>query len=239
MNANSRWQEVIAENLASSSIPGFKKQEISTAAVQAGLIPAGGLTAKSAQFFSLPKASTAVSFASGDIQFTGNKNDVAIEGKGFFQVQLPTGQIASTRDGEFQLNAKGQLVTKSGYTVMGEGGPIQIDLNNSTPLTISSTGDVSQGADTKGKLKIVEFNNPQLLSQISGGYFLANDPNIKPLPGTSTLRQGYIEASNTSIVREMANMMTAVRGFEANQHIIQIQSDRMAKLISDLGTPPA
>ena len=162
---------------------------------------------------------------------------VAIEGKGFFQVQLANGTIAETRDGEFQVNAQGRLVTKEGYAVMGEGGPIQLDRNNSAPITISSTGEVSQGTDLKGKLKVVEFDQPKLLTQVSGGYFMANDPKIKTLASTSTLRQGYIEASNTSVVREMANMITAARGFEANQKVIQIQDDRMGRVISDLGTP--
>jgi len=237
MNANSRWQEMISENLASSSVPGYKKQELTMAAVQAGLIPASGLSSTSAQHFSMPKATTSTSFAPGDIQFTGNKNDVAIEGKGFLQVELPDGTVANTRDGEFQVNDRGQLVTKEGYSVMGESGSIQLDLKNPAPLSISANGDVSQGADVKGKLKLVEFDKPELLTQVSGGYFIAKDPKSPALPSTSTLRQGYLESSNTSVVREMANMMTAMRGFEANQHVIQIQDDRMGKVISDLGTP--
>ncbi len=237
LNANSRWQELISENLASSSVPGYKQQQLSVAAVQAGLMPASSLTSNSAQYFTIPKATAATSFLAGDLQFTGNKSDVAIEGKGFFQVELPTGGTAQTRDGEFQVNAQGQLVTKEGYAVLGEGGPIQLDPNNSAPITISAAGDVSQGTDVKGKLKLVEFDQPKLLTQVSGGYFMANDPKIKTLPGTSTVRQGYIEASNASVVREMANMMTAVRGFEANQKVIQIQDDQMGRIITDLGSP--
>jgi len=239
LNANSRWQEVISDNLASSSVPGFKKQELSVAAVQAGLLPASSLNSPNGpQFFSMPHASASTSFASGDFQFTGNKNDVAIEGSGFIQVRLPNGSFASTRNGEFQLNPKGQLITKEGYAVMGQGGPIQLDPSNADPISIASTGEVSQGANLVGKLKINEFNNPALLTQISGGYFIAgNNPNLHPNAGpvTSTVRQGYIETSNTSVVREMANMMTAMRMFEANQHVIQIQDDRLGKVISELG----
>lgn len=235
LNANSRWQEIIAENLASSSVPGYKKQEITLAAQRAGLMPGGSLNT-TPQTFTIPKATTSTSFAAGDLQYTGNNNNVAIEGKGFFQVQLPTGVIASTRDGEFQVNAQGQLVTKEGYTVLGEGGPIQLDPANAGPLSVSATGDVSQGSTPVGKLKLVEFDDPKQLTQVSGGYFIANNPSIKPHPSTSTLRQGYLESSNTSVVREMANMMTAMRGFEANQHVIQIQDDRLGKVISDLGS---
>jgi flagellar basal-body rod protein FlgG len=238
LNANSRWQEVIAENLASSSVPGYKKQQLSVEAIRSGLMPAGSLnSANGPQFFTLPKAVTTTNFQSGDMQYTGSKNDVAIQGKGFIEVSLPNGTTALTRNGEFQLNAQGQLVTAQGYTIMGQGGPIQLDLNNPAPMSIANDGTVSQGEDVKGKLKLTEFDKPGLLTQIGGGYFAASNPNVHEVPSTSTVRQGYIESSNTSVVTEMANMISAQRGFEANQHIIQMQDDRMGKVISDLGNP--
>jgi len=237
LNVNSRWQDMISENLASSSVPGFRKQELSIAATQAGLMPPTSTTSsKSAQFFSIPKASTTTSFKSGDLQYTGDDHNLAIEGKGFFQVQLPNGAIASTRDGEFQVNSQGQMVTKEGYPVLGASGPIQLDPHNSAPLAISANGDISQGTEPKGKLTLVEFQKPQLLTQISGAYFLAKDPQAQPTASTSTLRQGYLEGANTSAVGEMANMITAMRTFEANQHVIQIQDDRLGKVISELGS---
>ncbi len=237
LSANSRWQEVIAENLASSSVPGYRKQGLSQAAVQAGLMPATELTTpNSPQYFSIPKATTNTSFQNGDMQYTGNNNDVGIEGKSFFQVQLPNGTKALTRDGEFQVTAKGKLVTKEGYTVMGEAGPIQLDPNNHDPLAISEGANLSQGADPKGKLKLTDIDHPELLTQVSGAYFLANNPKLHQLAGTGSLRQGYLETSNTSVVGEMANMMTAMRSFEANQHVIQIQDDRLGKVIADLGS---
>jgi flagellar basal body rod protein FlgG len=238
LNANSQWQDVISSNLASSSIPGFKKQELSLAAVKAGLMPSSGLNSSNLpQSFMVPKAAMSTSFLAGEMQPTGNKNDVAIEGKGFFSVELPNGSTVFTRDGQFQVNAKGQLVTPEGYAVLGESGPISVSLNNPAPMTISANGVVSQGAEQKGKLKVTEFNKPELLTQISGAYFVANNPTLVSQSSTSTLRQGYLEGSNTSVVGEMANMITAMRSFEANQHIIQIQDDRLGKTISDLGNP--
>ena len=119
MTANSRWQDIIAENLAGSSVPGYRQQQLSIEAVKTGLLPAtSGATKNSPQFFVIPKTSTSTSFKTGDIQFTGNKTDVAIEGQGFFKVQLPNGNIALTRDGEFAVNSSGKLVTKEGYTVL-------------------------------------------------------------------------------------------------------------------------
>jgi flagellar basal-body rod protein FlgG len=237
LNANSRWQDVISENIASSSIPGYRKQGLSLEAVQAGLMPATSLTtANSPKYFSIPKVNTNTSFQAGDMQYTGNNNDVGIEGKSFFEVQLPNGTKAVTRDGEFQVTSKGQLVTKEGYAVMGEGGTIQLDPKKHEPLSISEGGNLSQGADGKGKLKLMDFDHPELLKQVSGAYFVANDPKLHEQTGTGTMRQGYLETSNTSVVHEMANMMTAMRTFEANQHVIQIQDDRLGKVITELGS---
>lgn len=238
LNANSRWQEVIAENLAAGAVPGYKKQQLTVEAVRSGLMPAGSLNSSNGpQFFSLPKAVSSTNFSPGDMQYTGNKSDVAISGKGFFSVSMPNGVTGLTRDGEFTVNAQGQLVTKQGYAVMGEGGAIQLDMNNPSPISVASDGTVSQGGEAKGKLKLTEFDNPGLLTQAGGGFFAATNPKIHAVTSTSTVRQGYLEGSNTSVVSEMANMISAERGFEANQHIIQIQDERMGKVISDLGTP--
>jgi flagellar basal body rod protein FlgG len=237
LSANSRWQDVISSNLASSSIPGFKKQELSLAAVRAGLMPSSGLNAANLpQFFTVPKASSSASFISGDMKATGDKHDVAIEGKGFFSVQMPSGATAFTRDGEFQVNAKGVLVTKEGYVVKGEAGPIILDPGNPAPLSIAPSGEVSQGANEAGKIKLTEFVKPELLTQISGAYFISNPKQVTQ-PSTSVLHQAYLEGSNVSVVGEMANMITAMRSFEANQHIIQMQDDRLGKTIADLGNP--
>jgi flagellar basal body rod protein FlgG len=240
LGANSRWQEVIAQNLASSSVPGYKKQQLSLDAIRSGLMPPGSLNSTGApQFFTLPHAAVSTDFSSGDMQFTGDKHDLAIQGKAFFEIKLPNGTTALTRNGEFQVNSLGKLVTREGYTVMGKEGPIQLDLTDGEPFNISSTGEVSQGENTVGTLKLDEFNKPGLLKQLGAGYYATGNPNVHAVPVTSTLRQGYLESSNTSVVGEMADMISAQRGFEANSKIIQIQDDRLGKLISDLGTPPA
>jgi flagellar basal-body rod protein FlgF len=235
LSANSQWQDIISDNLASSAVPGFRKQSLSTAAIQAGLMPLDSSGAP--QFFSIPQTSVSTSFKSGEMNFTGDNHNAAIEGAGFFQVKLAHGTLAVTRDGEFRPNAHNQLATKEGYAVMGQNGPIQLDPNNHEPLSISATGDVSQGSEVKGKLSLTDFENPELLTQTNGVYFLPNNPGLKTKPATGALRNGYVEGANTNALGEMANMMTAMRGFEANQKIIQIQDDRLGKVISELGNP--
>jgi len=236
LEANSRWQEVIANNLASSSVPGYKAEQLSLDAVQAGLMSARG--AKNLpQYFSIPKASSSTNFSPGELKYTGDNTDVAIEGTGFFQVQLPNGATALTRNGQFQLNSKGQLVTAESYPVLGVAGPIQLSRDGSGPLSVSSTGEVSQGTELRGKLKVMQVGDPKLLTQIGGGYFVPQKPDmVRPL-GAPSLRECYLEGSNTSTMREMASMMTASRGFEANQKVIQLQDDRLSRTIADLGNP--
>ena len=236
LDANSRWQEVIADNLASSSVPGYKQQQLSQAAVQAGLMSAQGAN-NLPQYFSISKTATSTNFNPGEFKYTADGNDVAIEGDGFFEVRLPNGATALTRDGEFQQNSKGQLVTKENFPVLGNDGPIQLSSDHSGPISIAPNGNISQGSELKGRLKVVSTDKPQKLTQISGGYFLANDPKMALKPSMATLREGYLESSNTSTLMEMASMMTASRSFEANQHVIQIQDDRLNRTISELGNP--
>lgn len=232
-----RWQETIADNLASSSVPGFKKQDFSFAAVRAGLHPLTGSSSAAASRAVLMNSGTAgTNFQPGEFRVTNVKTDVAVDGKGFFEVQLPNGALAYTRDGEFHVDAQGQLVTKEGYRVMGNGGPIVLDLNNYTELSISATGDISQGTDLKGRLKLTEFGNPKALTRLSGGYFTAENPSADATASdTSSVRQGVLEQSNISTVMEMANLMTAMRTFEANQRMAQIHDERMGKTIAELG----
>lgn len=236
MSANARWQEAVSENLASASIPGFKKQSLSFDAVQAGVMPQGTLGVP--QHFSLPRANLTTNFAQGELRATGISTDVAIEGRGFFEVQLANGATAYTRDGEFQINSLGQLTTKQGSLVLGDTGPIQLDRNNASPVSISATGEVSQGTELKGRLKITDFDQPGLLTQVSGGFFMATDLNLLPIEvAQPSLRQGFLEAANTSPVTEMASMISMMRAFESNQRLVQIHDERMGRAISELGNP--
>jgi flagellar basal body rod protein FlgG len=230
MNASQNWQDLISENLAAASVPGFKKQDV----VFSTIAPADAQTGL------LPTSQAATNFEQGQIRPTNVPTDVAIQGDGFFAVQLPSGQMAYTRDGEFQFNAQGQLVTKQGYLVLTDSGPIQIDLKQPMPISVASDGTVSQGSNLLGKLQITTFNNPQLLTQIGNSYFIANNPSLVTSPATlstTQVRQGFLESGNVSPVAEMAHMISAMRQFEANQRVLQIHDDRMGRAITELGNP--
>ena len=236
MNANARWQELIADNMVTGSIPGARKQGISFSAVEAGQAPGAQGPANSR--YVIPRANTSINFVPGELRRTGNNMDFALEGPGFFKVQLPNGDRAYTRDGEFQLNAQGQIVTKQGYHVLTDAGPLQLDPNNGGPLMITADGDVSQGGEKKGRLDIVEFSDPRQLTSLGGGLFRADNHQLQANTADSTsVRQGFLEAANTSPTAEMASLITAMRMFEANQRVLQMQDERMGRVITELGTP--
>jgi len=235
MSATAQWQDLIAENLSAASVPGARKQEISFSDVQAGL--ASNLTGGGQSSYYIPSANKVTNFEPGELRPTGSPMDFALEGPGFFSVKTPNGQTAYTRDGEFGLNSQGQLVTKMGDLVLGDGGPLQFNPNNSGTITVSANGDVGQGDQVVGKLKTFEFKNPGQLTMTGASLFTANDaPGTQPSPSTATkVRQGFVEAANTSPTTEMASLITAMRLFEANQKVLQMQSDRMSRVITDLG----
>jgi flagellar basal-body rod protein FlgG len=238
MNATEKWQDMLAQNLSTAPMVGGRKHTISFASVEAGLT--GTSLGDGGTNYVMPVATDSVSFKQGELKQGGGLTDFALEGPGFFTVQLPTGQKAYTRDGEFGFNSKGQMVTKQGNLVLTSSGPIQKDPVNKSPVTVSASGDVSQGIDSKGKLAVTDFNNDELLTQDTDGNFYANSPDLLPKPTPDTnVRQNFLESANTSPTLEMSGLITAMRMFETNQKVMQIQNDRMTKLISDLGTPPS
>lgn len=236
LSANERWQEAIAQNISASSVPGFKKQDISFSAVEAGLQGQASNSGTGAAKWVQPLATATTNFSQGELRASSKPTDMAIQGPGFFEVQRPDGTLAYTRDGEFSISPNGELITKSGFPLQGQGGPISIDRNNPNPITVTEQGDVVQGLDVRGRIKLMDFDNPALLVQTGGGLFSAMQAGLQATPATnSTIRSGYIEGANTSSMREMTDLIAVMRSSEANQRIIQVQDERLGKVISELG----
>ncbi len=230
MSATERWQDMVAENLSMAGVPGAHARAMSFSAVQAGQDTLGG------QSFVMPVANTTTDFTQGELRGTGNPMDTALQGPGFFTLEMQNGNKGYTRDGEFTVDKSGQLVTKQGLAVLSNNdSPIRSDPTNKSPITISPDGTVSQGADIKGKLAIVQFAKPQNLVAAGGGNFTNNDPTVQSQPAVDTqVRAGFAENSNVSPTLAMATMITAMRMFESNQKVLTMQSDRMTKAINDL-----
>ena len=162
-------------------------------------------------------------FSTGPMESTGNVLDFAIEGEGFFAVQTPAGE-AFTRDGRFSLNDKGEVVTRAGALVLGEGGPIQINATGG-PLSASKDGSISQDGQIVGKLRVSNFTTPAALEKVGDNMWRATDEQ----PTTMTnarLSSGMVEGSNVNAVKELTDMIEISRAYASVAKMIQ-QSDEL------------
>jgi flagellar basal-body rod protein FlgG len=178
-------------------------------------------------------------FTQGALQNTEETLDVAINGRGFFQIQMPDGTISYTRDGQFQMSSEGQLVTTNGLIVAPG---ISIPINAST-VTIGTDGTVTaviagETASTQvGNLTLVDFANPAGLQAMGGNLFretIASGSPQESAPGQNGLgmvEQGMLENSNVDVVEELVNMITTQRAYEMNSRVIST-ADQMLQFIS-------
>ena len=184
---------------------------------------------------------TARSFTQGNLQQTGNTLDVAINGNGFFQVTMPDGTISYTRDGEFQLDNQGRVVTSSGYPVIGG---VTVPAN-ATSVSIASDGLVTASIpgnvtpQSIGTLTLASFINPPGLNPAGQNLYTESAASGQPTTGTAglnglgTLSQGFVETSNVNVVQELVSMIQTQRSYEMNSKAIQT-SDQMLQKLSDL-----
>jgi flagellar basal-body rod protein FlgG len=181
------------------------------------------------------------SFLQGDISQTGNDLDVAIEGKGFFKITLPNGEMAYTRNGSFKLDSEGSMVNSQGYKL----DPEIVIPNTLTDISVAADGTVS-GLDPTtgetailGQITLVDFVNPAGLSPYGDSLFLSTDVSGDPIEGTASLdafgilRQGMIESSNVQLVTEMVALISAQRAYEANSKSIS-STDEMLSIVNRL-----
>jgi flagellar basal-body rod protein FlgG len=168
--------------------------------------------------------------AQGDFETTGNPLDMAIQGTGFFQVQLPSGELAYTRSGSFQVDAQGNVVTSDGYQLQP---PITIP-QNQTAITIGTDGTVSVAlpgqtqAQQIGQIQLATFANPGGLNSMGQNLFLPTTASGDAILGTpggneglGTITQGSIEQSNVNVVEEFVEMILAQRSYESNSKVVQ------------------
>ena len=174
---------------------------------------------------------------------TKNPLDVAIDGKGFLVVQTPAGE-RYTRDGNLQINNQGQLVTQSGYPVLGGSGPIVFQQTDKQ-ITIAPDGNVTvlEGSNridsVRGKLRIVSFADAQKLVKDGGNLYSAGQ-GVAPQPDTtSRVNQGYVEKSNVNSVTEMSRMIEITRAYTQISALLQQQSDLHKSAIEKLAEVPA
>ncbi|HOA96559.1 MAG TPA: flagellar hook-basal body protein [Acetivibrio saccincola] len=175
-------------------------------------------------------------YARGQLTKTDRSLDMAIADSdlAFFTVAVPldNGNFVQryTRDGAFLLNANGQLVTKEGYFVMGEGGIITL---GSEDFTVLEDGTILENGQTVGRLLISEFENENVLRKI--GENLVEAAGAPPNEFTGAVKQGYIEQSNVNAITEMVNMITVMRAYEANQKVLHAHDEALEKAVNEVG----
>ena len=233
-------QNVIAENLAASGIPGFKRNTVGYHSVNADMFNDAMKAADKTQLqYMLPRITGHIDFSQGTLVRTGDNTNLAIDGPGFFGIDGPNGAVY-TRDGSFHVNSTGQLVTKEGYPLRqaGSGAPIIVATDTDAPITISRDGMVSQGGAPLGQIELMNFKEDdlKLLKRVNSGYYQANGATpVAVVPKETKVAQGFLEGSNTTPMHEMSELMSTLRHFEANQKIMKVHDEHMGRLIRELG----
>jgi len=238
--------DVISNNLANVSTNAFKRQRpIFVDLLYQSLRQPGAQSSQQTQYPTGLQVGTGVTpvatvriHTQGNLQQTGNSLDLAIDGRGFFQILLPDGSTAYTRDGAFQLDSQGQVVNSSGYQLQ----PAITIPADALSITIGADGTVSvtqPGSTTPtqiGNIQLADFVNPPglqsrgenlYLETASSGPPTVNDPGSN---GLGVLNQGYVETSNVSVTEELVNLITAQRAFEINSRAVQTSDEMLQRL---------
>lgn len=247
MLAQQRNVEVVSNNLANMNTTGFMRRRSefqdllyqnlrrvgSTASENGEIVPTGvqiGLGVKLAGVYRV--------HAQGNLSATDNPFDLAIQGRGFFPIEMPDGEIAYTRDGTFQLNAEGQMVTHDGYLVQ----PAIAVPQDAVDVTINQSGEVLaklQGQvelQNVGQLQLAIFPNDAGLEAIGGNLFRETAGSGAPVigqplaTGFGSVLQGFLETSNVNAVEEITNLISAQRAYEMNSKVIQAADEMLATI---------
>ena len=250
MQAQQTNVEVISNNIANMTTTAFKRRRAefqdlmyqnlrrvgSNSSDSGSIVPAGaqvGLGVRTAAIYRIDEQ--------GNLQQTSNTLDLAISGNGYFQVTLPSGDTAYTRDGTFGLSPQGQIVTADGYVVA----PGITIPSNATSVTINTSGQVQvtlsgqSSPTTVGQIQLATFPNDAGLDAQGNNLLLQRAASGNPTtsspgqPGFGTVMQGFVETSNVNVVTEITNLITAQRAYEMNSRVITT-ADQMLSTLTNM-----
>lgn len=248
LDAQQTKMSVISNNLANASTSGYKRsravfedllyqnqRQVGAQSTQEALYPTGLMIGTGVRTVATEKI-----FSQGGMTQTGNHLDIAIDGKGFLQVQMPDGTLSYTRDGEMMVDAQGQLVNAAGLPIQ----PAVTIPVDATSVTIGTDGTVSvtqpgSSLSTQiGNIQLVDFVNPAGLQAQGQNLFVETAASGTPQTGTpglnglGTLMQGFIEGSNVNVVEELVSMIETQRAYEMNSKAIAT-SDQMLQFVNN------
>jgi flagellar basal-body rod protein FlgG len=247
MQAQQMNVDTIANNLANVNTSGYKRSQVMFQDMLYDTVRAPGgsqgnsATVPSGVQMGLGTRLVAISkvFSPGKMQVTNRELDVAIEGQGFFKIELPDGTEAYSRDGAFSKNTEGILVNSDGYKLSGD---ITVS-ENATSISVAPNGTVSETVNgttaEKGSIKLYRFINPSGLQAQGRNLFTPTGASGEAVEGTAgnegygTLQQGLLETSNVEVVEEMVNLIVAQRAYEVNTKCVQA-SDEMLQATNNM-----
>lgn len=249
MNVQQAKVENISNNMANATTPGYKKEELLLRSFpEQLLIEQGGPKRKDGLPLQNPDAKigslgtgaliagTSTDYASGALQETGNSTDMAIKGAGFFVVGASTQEepdkVCYTRCGFFKVDQEGYLTFNGRYRVLGEHGEIKV---GSDKFTVSPDGSIDVGGKFLDRLRLVEFDDLNSLSKAGEGLFTGVEGSAKQAAATTVI-QGKLETSNVNVIDEMAQLISVMRAYEANQRIIQNYDEILNKAVNQVGS---
>ncbi|HOD65421.1 MAG TPA: flagellar hook-basal body protein [candidate division Zixibacteria bacterium] len=222
-------QETIANNVANANTAGFKKDAVFTkelSRAQRKLVPVKS-------DWEQPMVDEVyTNFEGGSFSRTDNPLDLAIDGDGFFTVQLPDGRTALTRSGAFSINRDGLMALADGSTLLAEGGPVEV---GNGKLTVTAAGQIEVDGSAVGQVRPVTTADVGALEKIGASLFAVPEGTELIPVEHAEIRQGYVEESNVDIVREMIDMIVAFREYEANARAVTTQDQSLDNLFRRVG----
>jgi flagellar basal-body rod protein FlgF len=225
--------EAYANNLANVNTTGFKADQPVFRFDAPEIASDAATNTPRLSPYSLP-LEYVTNFESGPLQQTGAPLDVAILGKGFFEVQTPDGP-QYTRNGSLTINAEGELSTAEGWPIMGQGGAISID---GSRVDIDEEGQVVVDGDAVGVLKVVDFNDPSGLKKAGNSLFKDDGAGAGMVSAEGyRIAHGTLESSNVDAIRTMTEIIETLRVFETYQKVIRSADEATAKTVNEVGTP--
>lgn len=229
-----RRLDVVANNIANADTTGFKRSVAVTESMASLLLrrlgdgPAAPAIGTLGLGVSMTDPRTV--FTQGGFRFTGRDLDVALVGDGFFAVDTPAG-VRYTRDGAFSVSADGYLVTADGNRVLGATGPLQVGTTGR--VTISESGEVAVDGAVKGRLRLAAFPAGTDLRREGDNRFRAAGGAVER-PAPATLQVGYLEQANVQPVREMVEMISVMRAYEANQRVVKAHDETLGQAVTEI-----
>jgi flagellar basal body rod protein FlgG len=236
LSALERWQDAVSQNISAGQVTAYKKRTVEFSVQPMGEV-AQDKKARigDGQPAYFPRATYGISFQNGEVEPTNRELDIALQGEGFFAVQMPDGSRSYTRAGELHIRPDRVLATSQGGEILSDAdAPIKLTPQGG-PLTVNPDGKLLQGDVPLGRLQVVKFSDATKLQARSAGSFTA-PAGLDPIPvDAPQVLQGHLENSNVAPLREMVDLVTISRAYEANQKLIQSSDDLLGQALEKLG----